>query len=59
MFPEAIAIGIALRLFQPWVHFRFGYFRQDRIGHFSIDVGLALAESELQKDKSYSDWYLL
>ena len=59
MFPVAIAIGIILRLFQPWVHFRFGYFLQDRIGHFGVDVGLALAEYELQGENSYSDWYFL
>jgi putative glycosyltransferase (TIGR04372 family) len=59
MFPGAITVGMILRLLQPWVHFRFGYFTQERIGHFAIDVGLALAESELQSKNSYSDWYVL
>ena len=59
LFPGAIATGVMLRLLQPWVHFRFGYFTQERIGHFAIDVGLALAESELQSTNSSSDWYYL
>jgi putative glycosyltransferase (TIGR04372 family) len=57
--PIAIPGVIIIRLIRPWIHVRLGYFWEDRIGHFSIDAGLALAEYELNSDDSYLDWYSL
>ena len=48
-----------IRLIRPLIHFRFGFFVTERIGHFTLDVGLALAESDLDLKNCYSDWYFL
>jgi putative glycosyltransferase (TIGR04372 family) len=57
--PIAVTVLLIIRLIRPWIHVRFGYFVHTRIGHFAPDVGLALAERELNIANCYSDWFFL
>ena len=45
---------IVVRILQPFVRIRFGYFTSDRIGHFAFDVESYLTEKKINQDKNFS-----
>jgi putative glycosyltransferase (TIGR04372 family) len=44
-------VVLGIRICRPLVHFRFGYFTSDRIGHFAFDVEYYLTEKKINKNK--------
>ena len=45
---------IVVRILQPFVRIRFGYFTSDRIGHFAFDVESYLTKKKINQDKNFS-----
>ena len=53
----ALPLCILLRLISKIILIRIGTVRSDRIGHFAKDVGLYLAEKELENKKKSIDFF--
>lgn len=56
--PLAVPFLMLLRVIRPWHLIRFGFFRNERIGHFAADVGHHYARKLLAPSHT-SDWYWL
>lgn len=54
----AIPAVLVIRLIRPFICIRFGSFIYARIGHFSADAGILLAERNLRRS-AFRDWYWL
>jgi len=54
----ALPILFVMRIIRPIIHFRFGYFISDRIGHLSFDVESYLIEKKSNNEKKIDLFFL-